>query len=257
MLMLVAERHQKIIEQIVDKRIVKVAELSQLFSVTEETIRRDLEKLEKQGYLTRSHGGAVLNEKKEQDDIPFEQREITNIDAKKRLARIALRYVKPADTIILDASSTAWYMAQIIPDVPLTVITNSLKVVAELSKKKNIDVICTGGTLLSRSASFVGPLAIKALEKYYVNKAFISCKGMHLERGFTESNEQQALVKQKMLETSEQTFMLLDDSKVGVQAFSVLSELNMADYLIVNAPLPNAIITELNEEHQDLDVIID
>jgi len=122
--MLVVERHQKIIEQLEEKRIVRVSELSKKFSVTEETIRRDLEKLEKEGYLTRSHGGAVFNEMVKNQEIPFAEREITNISKKKLIAQMSVRYVEESDTILLDASSTAWYMAKILPNMPLTVVTN-------------------------------------------------------------------------------------------------------------------------------------
>lgn len=252
--MLVAERHQQIIQIIAEKRIVKVAELSQYFSVTEETIRRDLEKLEKEGFLKRSHGGAVISEEKSKSDIPFEQREITNVEQKQNIARMSVRYVKEGDRIILDASTTAWYMAKIIPDIPLTVVTNSLKVAAELSKKEKITAICTGGTLLKNSLSFVGPLALESLDQYYVNKAFISCKGMHLTRGFTESNEQEALVKRKMIDTSEQTYMMLDDSKINIQAFAKLAKLEVVDHLLINQPLETNVLEEIMEHSPRLKI---
>lgn len=253
--MLVAERHRQIIQILEEKRTIKVAELGQFFSVTEETIRRDLEKLEKEGFLKRSHGGAVINEDKGKKDIPFEQREITNVEEKQKIARMSVRYVKEGDRILLDASTTAWYMAKIIPDISLTVVTNSLKVVAELSKKEKVTAICTGGTLLKNSLSFVGPLAIESLDQYYVNKAFISCKGMHSTRGFTESNEQEALVKRKMLEISDQTYMMLDDSKIDVQAFAKLVKLEVVDHLLINQPLETYILEEIVEHAPKLKIL--
>ncbi|SEN50523.1 transcriptional regulator, DeoR family [Amphibacillus marinus] len=253
--MLVAERHQKIVEQITDKKTVKVTELSQLFSVTEETIRRDLERLEKDGHLIRSHGGAVYNEKKGDSDIPFAKREVINVEAKKRIARMAVQHVNQGETIILDASSTAWYMAQILPDMPLTVVTNALKVAAALSEKTKITVVCPGGTLLSKSLSFVGHLTEKGLDHYFVDKAFISCKGIHSERGLSESNEQQAIIKRKMLEISAQSFILLDDSKFGVQAFFKLASIESAQALIVNQPLDAYWVKVVHELNPDLKVV--
>lgn len=253
--MLVVERHQKIIEQLEEKRIVRVSELSEQFSVTEETIRRDLEKLEKEGYLTRSHGGAVFNEMVKNQEIPFAEREITNISKKKLIAQMSVRHVNESDTIILDVSSTAWYMERILPNIPLTVVTNSLKVAAILSEKDQITMICTGGTLVNKSLSFVGPLTIQALDQYFVNKAFISCKGLDLEHGFTESNEQQALVKRKMLERSRQTFLMLDDSKIAVQAFAKVAHLQAADYLIINQPLDKHLDEKIHEQHDQIKVI--
>ncbi|GAA4057755.1 DeoR/GlpR family DNA-binding transcription regulator [Amphibacillus indicireducens] len=253
--MLVVERHQRIIEQLEEKRIVRVSELSKKFSVTEETIRRDLEKLEKEGYLTRSHGGAVFNEMVKNQEIPFAEREITNISKKKLIAQMSVRHVDESDTILLDASSTAWYMAKILPNMPLTVVTNSIKVAATLSEKDQITVICTGGTLLNKSLSFVGSLTIQALDQYFVNKAFISCKGLDLEQGFTESNEQQALVKRKMLERSRQTFLMLDDSKIDVQAFAKVAHLQAADYLLINQPLDKHLYEKIHEQHEQIKVI--
>jgi len=116
-------------------------------------------------------------------------------------------------------------------------------------------VICTGGTLLNKSLSFVGPLTIEALDQYFVNKAFISCKGLDLEQGFTESNEQQALVKRKMLERSRKTFLMLDDSKIGVQAFAKVAHLQAADYLLINQPLDNSLFEKIHEQHEQIKVI--
>lgn len=132
--MLIAERQKKIVE-LVNKRLsIRVSELSDIFSVTEETIRRDLEKLEKEHKLSRSHGGAVSIQQQE-SEIHFSEREITNVIEKKAIAHEAAKYVKSGDRIILDASTTAWYMAKILPDIELTVITNSMKAAIELSKK--------------------------------------------------------------------------------------------------------------------------
>ena len=180
--MIVAERRRKIVELVNERLSIRVTELSEIFSVTEETIRRDLEKLEQEKLLMRSHGGAVSVEK-EPADTPFIVREVTNADQKRAIAREAVKHIQPGEQIILDGSTTAWYMAAQLPDMPLTVITNSIKVALELSKKEQIKVISTGGMLLSKSLSYVGPLAERSLERYYVNKLFLSCKGVDVVSG--------------------------------------------------------------------------
>lgn len=156
--MLVAERYEKIVELVNERGSIRVSELSRLCGVTEETIRRDLDKLEKEGRLKRSHGGAV-SIKDPQPETPYSEREITNVEEKRMIAREAVKHIRPKDRIILDASTTAWYMASIIPDIPLTVLTNSIKVSLELSAKQQIEVISTGGILTAKSLSYVGPLA--------------------------------------------------------------------------------------------------
>lgn len=246
MLMLVAERQQKIVELVNEKTSLRVSELSQIFSVTEETIRRDLEKLEKEKKLRRSHGGAVKLHQSARE-IPYTEREVTNVQEKREIALEAVKHVVERDTIILDASTTAYYMAKALPDVPIIVVTNSLNVALELSKKKEITVISTGGILDSKSMSYLGPLAEASLEDYHVNKAFISCKGIHLSRGISESNEQQARIKRKMLDTADINFVMVDYSKFGIQAFARFAELDMIDHVLSDQKLDNDYVQQLSE----------
>lgn len=230
--MLVAERRKRILELVNQKGSVRVTELSHMFSVTEETIRRDLDILESQNKLRRSYGGAVKIHYRE---VPYFEREITNVKEKQDIAKLAIQWIQPGDRIILDASTTAWYMAKIMPNRYLTVLTNSIKVALELSEKEKINVISTGGQLSPRSLSFVGPLAEKSLQQYHVNKAFLSCQGIHATRGISESNELQALVKRKMIEIADEVSLMVDFSKFGVQAFAHSGEIHQVDRLITDA----------------------
>lgn len=243
--MLVAERYEKIVQVVNDRGSIRVTELSKLFHVTEETIRRDLDHLEKGGLLRRSHGGAV-SVKPEQPETPFFEREVTNVMEKQNIAREAVKYIVPGQRIILDASTTAWYMASILPNITLTVLTNSIKVALELSGKDKINVISTGGALSSRSLSFVGPLAEQALEQYHVDSTFLSCKGIHVERGMSESNEFQARMKQKMLEAADQSFLLVDYSKFGIKAFAYVDSVDACNIMITDAKAPESEINELS-----------
>ncbi|MBD8136854.1 DeoR family transcriptional regulator [Bacillus sp. AFS026049] len=237
--MLVAQRHQKIVELVNERSSIRVTELSEIFSVTEETIRRDLEKLEKETKLKRSHGGAVSLQE-DDSEIHFSERVITNVNEKKVIAFEAAKRIVEGDRIILDASTTAWYMSKALPNIPLTVITNSTKVVMELSKKEKIEVISTGGRLLSKSLSFVGPIAEKSLTMYHVNKTFLSCKGIHLEEGLSDSNEGQALLKKKMIERSDAVILMVDSSKFGKKAFSLIVPPSEVDEVITDREIDEA-----------------
>jgi DeoR/GlpR family transcriptional regulator of sugar metabolism len=232
--MLVAERHQKIVDVVNQKKSIRVSELSHLFAVTEETIRRDLDKLEQEGFLRRSHGGAV-SVQDHQAETPYIERESINVTQKKEIAAEAIKCIEPHDRIVLDASTTAWYMAQLLPNMPLTVVTNAIKVAMELAPKDKVEVISTGGILSPRSLSYVGPLAERSLDLYHVNKVFLSSKGIHPTRGITESNELQGLVKQKMIEIADQVYLLTDYSKFNVQAFTCVSGLDKIDYIITDS----------------------
>ena len=232
--MLVHERQRKIVELVNRHLSVRVSELSKIFKVTEETIRRDLEKLEKETLLLRSHGGAV-SVQDDQIEVSYLEREIIQRDEKKAIAYQAVKWIEPGDKIILDASSTAWYMAKAISDMPVTVVTNSIKVTVELSKKCQIKVISTGGMLLPKSLSYVGPLAERSLQMYHVNKAFISCKGVHTEGGLSDTNEWQALIKREMMEIADQTFLIVDSSKFGVRTFANINDFNSIDHVITDS----------------------
>ncbi|TVY02235.1 DeoR/GlpR family DNA-binding transcription regulator [Cohnella terricola] len=247
--MLVAERYEKIVSLVNERGSIRVSELSELCQVTEETIRRDLDRLERAGRLRRSHGGAVnVKDSALQPEIPYAVREITNADEKKRIALEAIKRIEPKDRILLDASSTAWYMASDVPDITLTVLTNSIKVATELSIKEKIEVISTGGILAQRSLSFVGPLAERSLDAYHVDKVFLSCKGVHLERGISESNELQARIKQRMIGMADEVILLADSSKIGVQAFTHVADLSEVDTLITDKRMPQETIERLEDK---------
>ncbi|GKS10757.1 putative HTH-type transcriptional regulator YulB [Paenibacillus chitinolyticus] len=232
--MLVAERWQKILALVNERGSIRVTELSELCGVTEETIRRDLDKLESEGRLMRSHGGAV-RVGESQPEIPFKERETVHADLKRSIAREAVKHIRENDRIILDASTTAWYMAQILPDEPLTVLTNSIQVAMELSSKEKIQVVSTGGRLLPQSLSYAGPLAERSLDTYHVDKAFLSCKGVHTARGISESSELQALVKAKMVAISDEVFLLADHSKFGQQSFAHVASWERIGHVITDS----------------------
>lgn len=255
--MLVAERYEKIVQLVNERGSIRVTELSELCGVTEETIRRDLDRLEAAGRLRRSHGGAVSVKDlpATQLEIPYAEREIQNAEEKLRIAEEAVSRICAEDRILLDASTTAWYMARSLPDIPLTVLTNSIRVATELAAKEKIDVISTGGLLAQRSLSFVGPLAERTLDGYYVDKLFFSCKGVHPERGVSESSELQARVKQKMIDRADQVILLADSSKFGVQAFTHVADWSKIDAIVTDRRLSSDIRSRMEERRLNLKMV--
>ena len=232
--MLVAVRHNKIVSTLNERETIRVSELSVLCGVTEETIRRDLEKLEALGKLARIHGGAI-SIKDEEDDLPHFKREVINKKEKMSVAKEAVKYIEENDIIFLDASSTALYLARFIPNINLTVLTNSIQICTELAKNSNIRVVCTGGTLSPNSMSFIGPLTLQTIESYYVNKVFFSCKGIHEEWGISDSNELQSLVKRKMIHMADKKYLLLDHTKLDKKAFAHIEKVDAIDVLIIDS----------------------
>mgnify|MGYP001191702151 FL=1 len=245
--MLVAERHGKIIETLQKKGSIRVSELSRMFGLTEETIRRDLEKLEREGKLMRSHGGAVAIQETAQGNIPYFKRETLHTEEKEKIANTALTFINEEESILLDASSTSWFLAKKLPNIPLTVITNSLRVLMELAPKTNIHVICTGGTLSHTSLSVLGPLTIESLDKYHADKAFISCKALDKDWGISDANDMQAMVKKKMLEIADENYLLIDHSKIGKKATSYVDGFDKIHYIITDNQADQEYLNDLAE----------
>lgn len=150
--MLAIERRNEILEKLQTDRRVVVSELSQIYEVSEETIRRDLDKLVNDGYAIKSYGGAVINENMN-IDLPFNIRKNRNVIGKQRIAELVAKIVQDGDSIMLDASSTAVYIAKGLKDKKnLTLITNSMEIVIELLDMSDWRVLSTGG--VSREGSF-------------------------------------------------------------------------------------------------------
>ncbi len=239
--MLAAVRHAAILELLKQEKSVKVPLLSKKFLVTEETIRRDLEKLENDGLLKRIHGGAVRASFESVIEVSFEVRNMKNRKEKQVIGELAATMIQPGDVIIVDASSTALQIALEIKKRDLRdiiLVTNGINVALELAAQTGINLICTGGMLRERSLSFVGPLAENALRSYHIGKAFISCKGVSVEAGLTEADELQARVKIEMIQAAREVYLLVDHEKFGRTAFAPVVPISKVHTLITDAGTP-------------------
>ena len=162
--MLAAERRNLILEKVHENKKVIVSELSKEFDVSEETIRRDLDKLEEDGHVIKSYGGAVINEKGS-IDLPFNVRWKSNTQGKQKIAELISQEIEDGDHIILDASTTAVFIAKNIKQKRhLTVVTNSIEILLELSDVSGWDIIATGGLLKAGSMSLLGKKAADILK---------------------------------------------------------------------------------------------
>lgn len=232
--MLVLERRNQIMEMLNTTGSVRVAELAQSFQVTEETIRRDLEELEAQGVLQRTYGGAVKI-RGTPSEPSFNVRKDERKEEKEKIAKHALAYVSPGLAVALDASTSALFLARRLGQVgPLTVLTNSLQAVFELSRYPNVDVLATGGRLRRPSYSLVGPLAEETFQKYQADVAFISAKGCSAERGLTESSDLEASLKSRLIHSCRRVIALIDSSKLGYAAFAHVCPLDKIDLIITD-----------------------
>ena len=233
--MLAIERRNAILEKLQAERRVVVSELSILYDVSEETIRRDLEKLENEGYVIKSYGGAVLNENANLD-LPFNIRKNKNVVGKQKIADIISQTIHDGDFIFLDASSTAVAIAKNIKGKKgLTIITNSLEIAIELLDVPDCKVISTGGEIVSTAFGLVGHVTDKTIRSYYVDKAIISSKGFDLEKGFTDSDERHANNKRSMLESARVKILAIDSSKFDRVSFAKIGDLRDVTMIVTDA----------------------
>ena len=232
--MLAIERRNAILEKLQVERRVVVSELSALYDVSEETIRRDLDKLENDGYAIKSYGGAVINENSNLD-LPYNVRKNTNVLGKQKIAALISEMVHDGDNIMLDASSTAVAIAKAIKNKKeLTVITNSLEIALELIETPGCNVISTGGVATGSSFALVGSVTDKTLRSYYVDKAIISCKGINMYAGFTESDERHANNKASMFYMAKTKILAIDSSKFDKIAFAKIGDLREISKIVTD-----------------------
>lgn len=212
---------------------VNVNELAQQFGVSVETIRRDLRALNQKGLLHRVHGGAMSSQSK---DIgrSFQARQRLNSEAKKYIARQVVDYVFEGAVIGLDASSSSWHFAQLIPDIPCTVVTNSMHNINALVNKPNVTTIATGGVYSAKYAAFYGPLSEQLLLRLHIDLCVFSCTGVDSSGAIWESNELNASIKRKLIDASAQKFLLLDSSKFERKNLIKLGELSQLDILFTD-----------------------
>ncbi len=220
---MLAGRLRDIVNRVDHLGSVGVAELAAQFNVAVGTIRRDLRALEDAGYLQRTHGGASSIADGYGASLALSSREQANAAAKQRIASQAAAMVLPGDVLMLDHSSSSLYLAQELPDIEITVITNLVKTVFDLVCKPNIRVISIGGEYSEKYGAFVGAIAVNNVLEFRADICFFSSLAFQPEVGAWDSNEINASVKKAMLRNSRSNVLLCDTSKFNRTAFSLLA----------------------------------
>lgn len=234
--MLPVARRAKIKEMILEKKNVTVSELALLYQVTEETIRRDLKLLEDEGVLTRTYGGAYITDGV-QNDVNFNLREHIHVDGKKKIAEQCVSLINNGDSIFLDASSTSLYIANLLRDMRITVVTNSIKIVNALIESPSVHIVILGGGVSNSSMSCLGRNTELSIQNYYFDSAFISCRSISMAHAITDSNEQQAEVRRLAIERANQVYLIADYTKFDRTSFARICGFDQINALIVDQAL--------------------
>ena len=239
------ERQQVILERARARGRVDVTALADEFTVTTETIRRDLTILERHGVVRRVHGGAIPVER-----LGFEPalatRESVMTAEKTRIAKAALAELPDEGSILLDAGSTTARLADELPtDRELTVVTHSVNIALTLSTRPNLTIMLVGGRLRSRTLATVDAWALQALRETFVDVAFIATNGISVERGLTTPDSAEAMIKRAAVASSRRCVLLADHTKIGNDCFTRFAELKDIDTFITDDRVDRATVNEM------------
>ena len=241
-------RRQSLLDILRKQPGLRIPELANALDVSAGTVRNDLNALEDEGRLKRVHGGAVLTDHDQFQNNSFVRRYKSNVAAKLAIAREAAILVNDGDSILLDASSTSYYLARELSGRnKLRVMTNGFEVARELAQNTSNTVILIGGVVNNDSSSVTGLLSEQIIAEMHIEKAFFSCSGFSWERGMTEILFAEAQLKRKAIESSKQVFALIDASKFGKEDLTPFARPGQIAHLFTDSNITEEWITRLQE----------
>ena len=249
------ERHSRILSLLQQNGSISVTQLSELFKVSEVTIRKDLSYLEQQKKLYRTHGSAILISPYI-SDRHVNEKEKKNVAEKRAIGAAAAALVSQDDSIIIASGTTMAFLArEIKPQGRLTVITASVPVTQILSQDPDVDVIQLGGITRSSSVSVVGPFAEQMLRSLNCSKLFIGVDGIDPDFGLTTTNMLEASLNRAMIDAAQKVVVLADSSKFGRRGFSKICDLEAVDRIITDSGVQPLYLERLRERGIEVTVV--
>jgi DeoR/GlpR family transcriptional regulator of sugar metabolism len=240
------ERRQQIAQLLGALQRVTVPELSQLFSVSEVTIRKDLTWLEAHKLAVRTHGGAILASSF--NEVGLDVREPLQRTEKECIGAVAAGYVQHGETIALDASTTALAMIPFLKEKhELTVVTNGLRAGMDLINTSSASVLILGGMLRQESFSLVGTWGTALLQQIHIGKVFVSARGFTLCEGLTDANAEEVELKRAIVEAAKEVIAIIDHSKWRQVAFATFCPLDRIKLIITDMQAPTDMIEQVRE----------
>jgi DeoR/GlpR family transcriptional regulator of sugar metabolism len=231
-------RRRRILLSLEETGSVRVEDLSERFSVSQVTIRKDLAELEEQGLLQRTYGGAVFSHRS-RFNISFMEKVNLQAGQKEAIARTALEYIHEGDTIILDAGSTTLSLASALVGKfqSLYVLTSSVPAAIELSRA-GYELLLVGGQVRNHSLALIGPTAVRTLESYHADRAFLGSSGTTVAHGHSTPNPLDAEVKRAMIRSADEAYVLTDASKFGHACLATYARLDEVALIITDPGIP-------------------
>jgi DeoR/GlpR family transcriptional regulator of sugar metabolism len=249
------ERRESILSYLSSRDRGTVGDLAQLLGVSEVTIRKDLDQLESQGLLTRTHGGARVSGRGRLE-LHFSAREQQQIEEKRRIAQAAAALIAPHQSIFLDASTTALQIARLIKDrEDLLVVTNGLYTALELTFSQGITTIVVGGRMRRRSSSLVSMTSYAMVERLRLDLGFFGAAGVTPRDGLMESDVDEAQLKQSMVTFSATVVGVVDSTKLGVTRLNAFALPREIDRIITDRAAPAALVEQIRAQEIVVDLV--
>ncbi len=249
------ERQRRIRNLVEQKGQVTVLELSAEFEVSDATIRRDLEELSDQGWLHRTHGGAVRVERATRE-APMLQRITDWRDEKRRIGAAAAALVRDGETIFLGSGTTVLEIARSLPeDLHLTVITNSLSVVNELAQRPSIEQFVIGGMLRQSELSMVGHIAEQAVREFRADWVFMGMRAIDVRHGFTNDYLPETMTDRAILGIAPRVVVVADHSKFHRVSSVLVAPVTAANIIITDRAAPPELVEELQNLGLDVKTV--
>ncbi len=232
------QRHGEILDILKKEGFAEVRTLSERLYASQPTVRRDLDYLEKQGLIRRSHGGAIPADQRINTPVSF--RRGTRTQEKARICRLAATLISPDSLIFTDASTTALHLSDYIRQSDhVTVVTNGYPICHALIEK-NIRVFSTGGRMLKNSMAFAGQSAEECVRRFNADLFFFSTSSLSSAGLISDYSEEEVSLRQVMMSRSKKSVLLCNSAKLGTTSPFSQALLSDVDYLIIDAPLPPA-----------------
>ncbi|AJB81828.1 MULTISPECIES: DeoR/GlpR family DNA-binding transcription regulator [Enterobacter] len=244
--MLTSQRKQLILEKLEAEGQVQSTALSLFFSVSEDTIRRDLRELAAEGRLQRVHGGALPASSA---IAPFAERQSVKMDAKKRVARRGAQLISPGQVVIIDGGTTTSELITFLPpDLPITVVTHSPGIALGLVGHPSIEVILIGGRLYKHSIVTVGAAAIEGINNIHADLFFMGVTGVHPEAGLTTGDYEEACIKRAFSGRAAETVVLASPEKINTASAFVIGDLSLVNTLVVENTTDERWVSAMKEK---------
>ncbi len=242
-------RRQAIYEHLQHDRLVRVADLSEEFKVSEVSIRADLEYLERRGLARRTHGGAEAAVGLD-SHTPFEARRLQNVPAKQAIAQAAAALIEPHQVIFLDSGTTVLEIARRIPESllnsgGLTIVTRSLSVAESLQVQRGVRLILLGGIYTHDYDTFIGPEVTYALQNIHADLLFAGTDGITLDFGVTTDNVLEKEIHQLMVTRADRVIVASDSTKIGVKNVQGVFPVEAMQTFITDADAPQDFLEAL------------